>query len=300
MLRIIFIIDDFVCHFQVRSCCWHLKTSAETFQVESFKDMMDLLTNAACAVWQSKMLSQKSPQGKASKTNRSPRMCPVTRPVIDSVACSWQSCCLRHGDLGGNPKTQWRFVRKMGKITRKKGVTSPLNSHQRAQLKNGLPVQAAAPRNRRRGGVFSSGRCSGGSGAVPDSPRSGIWMNNERICQTFSKYYKLSIKHGVENWAICLSYHGLWGGQEIGFVNFFTFKCRFDWFICKRSKSLNYSFWKLWFFQPFQSKPIMHLLNFYIVGHCEGTVWGSMAPPKPKQAVSQMWGGQHTQKNKHT
>lgn len=120
MLRIIFIIDDFVCHFQVRSCCWHLKTSAETFQVESFKDMMDLLTNAACAVWQSKMLSQKSPQGKASKTNRSPRMCPVTRPVIDSVACSWQSCCLRHGDLGGNPKTQWRFVRKMGKITRKK------------------------------------------------------------------------------------------------------------------------------------------------------------------------------------
>lgn len=23
-------------HFQVRSCCWHLKTSAETFQVESF------------------------------------------------------------------------------------------------------------------------------------------------------------------------------------------------------------------------------------------------------------------------
>jgi len=29
----------------------------------------------------------------------------------------------------------------------------------------------------------------------------------------------------------------------------------------------------------------MHLLNFYIVGHCEGTVWGSMAPPKPKQAA---------------
>ena len=54
------------------------------------------------------------------------------------------------------------------------------------------------------------------------------------------------------------------------------------------------------FFSLFQSKPIMHLLNFYIVGHCEGTVWGSMAPPKPKQAVSQMWGGQHTQKNKHT
>jgi hypothetical protein len=107
------------------------------------------------------------------------------------------------------PKHNGGLFEKWGKSPEKKGVTSPLNSHQRAQLKNGLPVQAAAPRNRRRGGVFSSRRCSGGSGAVPDSPRSGIWMNNERICQTFSKYYKLSIKHGVENWAICLSYHGL-------------------------------------------------------------------------------------------